>query len=101
MASKLLTAKRASKPVKSHKFSLDHRGEFDEVWVSNAFVHVERMGEKEYWLGIERKGMPRISIFTGVYRGKWYFNIFEDGVDGQSFQVQRPRQSERRKVQRG
>jgi hypothetical protein len=70
---------------------LDHRGEFDELWLRNALVHVERMNETGFWIGIELPNGERISINTGVYRGEWFFNIDEDG--GKHFSVRRPRNS--------
>lgn len=72
-------------------FSLDHCGEFDELWAANSFVHVERMDVTAFWIGIDSPGLPRIMINTGVQRGTWYFSVQEDKIDGQSLQVQRPR----------
>jgi len=79
------TAKRA------HRFRLDHRQEFDEVYLAEASVHIERMDETAFWMGIEAEGLPRLMVNTGVERGQWYFNVEEDEKDGKRFTVQRPR----------
>lgn len=76
---------------KQIRFKLDSEGEFDEVFISNASVHIERMNDTGFWIGIEGKGLPLLMVNTGVHRGKWFFNLEEDAIDGRSFQVQRPR----------
>lgn len=68
-------------------------GEFDEVWATDAFVHVERMSDTGFWIGIDEPGKPRLMINTGVHRGVWFFNVYEDSMDGKSFGVQRPRRA--------
>lgn len=78
-------------PTEHHWGDLDHKGEFDELWISDAFVHIERMNDTGFWMGLEAPGLPRVSVNTGVYRGKWYFNVYEDRKDGKSFSVERPR----------
>jgi len=76
---------------------LDHRGEFDELWVRNAYVHVERMDKTAFWIGIdiEDDRDHRLMVNTGVDRGVWYFNVEEEGGVGHSFTVRRPRSSTR------
>ncbi len=71
------------------QFTKDHRGEFDEVWLKNADVHVERMGARSFWIGINSPGGD-IMINTGIHDGEWYFNVSEDAVDGRFFAVRRP-----------
>ena len=79
-------------PKPKHKFTLDHLNEFDEVFVSNASVHIERMDEMCYYIGIEHKELPQLMIRTGVERGVWFFNIEVDSVEDHQFlSVQRPR----------
>lgn len=86
---------------KHRRFRLDDSGEFDEVCVKNAFVHIERMSESEFWGGIDPpkgSGLPEIMLFTGVTKGTWYFNVGEDCHDGsQHFSVRRPRKSRKAK----
>ena len=81
--------------MKRHKYGLDHRKEFDEVFIKNAHVHIERMHETCYWIGISTKDFPDLMINTGVEKGMWFFNIEEDSLKGKSFQVQRPRKPKR------
>lgn len=88
------------KPKKHHEFS-ETRGEFDEVWVKNAFVHIERMDDKAFWIGIDppkASGLPRIMLNTGVVNGQWYFNLEEDSLDGKRLEVSRPRGKRARKA---
>jgi hypothetical protein len=80
---------------KSHKFGLCDSGEFDEVFIKNAFVHIERMSDTAFWIGIEAKGLPMLMLNTGVHRGVWFFNIEEDAINGNWLTVQRPRKSKR------
>lgn len=92
MKTKSQDAKRLkSRSKRHHEFGLDHREEFDEVFVPNAFVHIERMNETGYWIGINAPGLPSLMINTGVHRGVWFFNVEEDAIGGQSFSVTRPR----------
>lgn len=79
--------------MKTHKFGLDHRGEFDEVFVKNASVHIERMGETAFWMRIDAPGLPSLMLNTGVHRGTWYFWGGEDSKQGQHFSIQRPRRT--------
>ncbi len=88
----LEVAERASK---RHEFSLDDFGEFDEVFVKNASVHIERMDETAYWIGIDAPGMASLMVNTGTVDGVWYFNVEEDSLDGRDFSVQRPRRPKR------
>jgi hypothetical protein len=81
--------------LKQHDFGLDHRDELDEVFVRNAFVHIERMNETGYWIGIDSPGRPHLMINTGVHGGKWFFNVEEDKIGGKYFNVERPRRKPR------
>jgi hypothetical protein len=89
---------------RSHNFRLDFRQEFDEVYVERATVHIERMDDACYWIGIDSKSLPSLRIFTGMQRGVWFFNIQEDSDEGRTFTVRRPRRcgagKSRRKVKR-
>ncbi len=76
------------------QFRLDSQGEFDEVFLASASVHIERMNDTGFWIGIDLPDGNRVSVNTGVDRGTWFFNVDEDGlIDGQNFSVQRPRRS--------
>ena len=82
---------------------LDHRGEFDEVFVSGASIHVERMDTTGFWIGIDKKGFPSLSIRTGVHRGVWYFNVarhsgLHDALPYKEWNIQRPRNSNKTKL---
>lgn len=82
-------------PQKHHKFT-EALGEFDEVWIRDAFVHIERMNDTGFWIGIDppkSSGLPRIMLNTGVHKGVWFFNLQEDSIGGKSLTVQRPRRS--------
>lgn len=77
---------------KRHELRQDSiRGEFDEVCVRNARIHIERMGTTAFWMQIDAKGLPSLVINTGVHRGVWYFDVWEDGPGGRSLNVERPR----------
>lgn len=82
---------------KEHEFGLDYRGELDEVFVRNAFVHVERMSRQCYWIGIYGEGMSPLRIFTGQHRGTWFFNLADDRVGGNEFIVKVVRRKKRRR----
>lgn len=79
--------------MKEHQWGrLDHNGEFDEMWIKNAFVHIERMNDTGFWIGIEAPGMPHISVNTGVHSGEWFFSVSEEkSGGGKFFRVTRPR----------
>lgn len=85
------------KAVRHHNLKLDHRGEFDEVFVKKASVQIERMDEKAFWIGIDAPGMPTLMINTGVYMGRWYFRVEEDAFEGKSFEIFRPAVTSRKK----
>lgn len=73
------------------KFSLDHRGEFDEVFLRNAAVHIERMNETGFWIGIDLPDGRRVSVNTGIESGNWFFNVEEDKLNGGKFHsINRP-----------
>lgn len=77
-----------------HRFGFGN-GEFDEVFVDNAFVHVERMNTRAWWIGItppKKSGLPRLMINTGIHDGEWYFNIEEDSLhpDAKFCRIARP-----------
>lgn len=81
---------------KLHQFSLDKDGELDEVFIKNAFVHIERMNDRGYWIGIyppDKSGLPKLMVNTGVHFGEWFFGLYEDSEDAkaQSFSTRRPR----------
>lgn len=61
---------------------LDHRGEFDELFVGSAEVHIERMNTRAFWIGIDVKDGPTIHINTGIANGKWFFRV--EDVDTES-----------------
>src|ERR1700689_5198421 len=89
-----------TKKQQHHKMHLDRiDNEFDEVWIANCDVHIERMNETGFWIGIDppnRSGLPGIMLNTGLYKGEWFFNIYEDCLgEPQSFEVRRPRSSKR------
>src|SRR6185437_10408306 len=80
-------------PEGNHEFSCPD-GELDEVFINNASVHIERMHETAFWIGISCEGKPPLMLNTGVHRGTWYFNVEVDSLeDPKSFYVQRPRSS--------
>ena len=84
---------------KHHDFSRQD-DELDEVFIRNASVHIERMDDTAFWIGIyppESSGFPSIMLNTGVYKGEWFFNVEEDCLDGpRDFIVRRPRYSKRK-----
>lgn len=83
--------KVADAGVVPHEFSCPD-GELDEVFIANAFVHIERMGDTAFWIGIEGENKPMLHLNTGVHRGQWYFNIEVDSNDEPHWlAVQRPR----------
>lgn len=93
---------RALGPVRSGKgypmsveFRLDESGEFDELCVPAAAIHVERMTETGFWIGIDLPDGNRIMINTGMFQGEWYFNVDEDVKDGKSFSVCSPKEKGR------
>lgn len=75
----------ADKPT---EFRQDADGSLDEVVAHDCFVHVERLGERHMWIGIEPKGGTRLMIDTGVEDGKWYFRVREDAEGGREFVAQ-------------
>ncbi len=76
---------------REHKFDCPD-GELDEVFIPNAFVHIERMDDTAFWIGIEGAGLPMLHLNTGVHRGVWFFNIEEDKAEaGRFLTVRRPR----------
>ncbi len=77
-------------PTQPVDFSFSPDGEFDELFLRDCSVHIERMNETGFWIGIDFAG-GRVTVNTGVYRGEWFFNVEEDTVGGQSAQVTRPR----------
>jgi len=44
-------------------------GSLDEVVASGAFVHLEQMSEKSWWLGIEKDGYRQV-VWFGIEKGK-------------------------------
>ena len=83
--------------LKRYEFRMAE-GEFDEVFIRNAEVHIERMDTTAFWIGIEAEGFAPLTLNTGVHRGTWFFNLEEDtelGDSGRFLQVQRPRNTPR------
>ena len=77
-----------------HNFSFatdcrDGRREFDETFLKDATVHIERMDECCFFIGIDAKGLPPLKLFTGIQEGQWFFNINEDRIDGEFISVRR------------
>ena len=81
--------------LKKHKFGMDHRGELNEVFLSKASVHIERMNERCYWIGIEAPGFVPLLVTTGIDGSIWFFNVEEDEIGGRFLQVQRSRRSKK------
>lgn len=77
-----------------HEFGMSE-DELDEVFIKDAHVHIERMDDTSFWIGIHATGMAPIMLNTGVCRGVWYFNVEEDSLDhkAQMLRIQRPRKS--------
>jgi hypothetical protein len=85
---------KARTPQKRHNFSFSMdldigRAEFDELFVENASVHIERMDEAAFFIGIDAKGFPGLLVNTGIQGGKWYFNVQEDVNAGRFISVHR------------
>lgn len=71
------------------EYRCDKSGEFDELFADGAYVHVERMADRAFWIGVER-GDQKVMINTGVNaEGDWYFNVEEDSLlpDSKSFSI--------------
>ena len=83
--------KTKMKKQQKHHLLYEARGEFDEMFVRNASVHIERMSETSFWIGIypsRASGLPGLMLNTGVCNGEWFFNIEEDCVmDSKSISV--------------
>lgn len=56
--------------------------EFDELFLKDATVHIERMNTRAFWIGIEAADGQRIHINTGVEDGKWFFRVEEVDAEG-------------------
>lgn len=67
----------------------DYRGEFDEAFIDARHVHIERMGNRGWWIGIWTKDGSQIHVNTGIHQGTWFFNVDEDEDSGLSTSVQR------------
>lgn len=63
-------------------------GELDEFFIDSASVHVERMDDACFWMGLGR-GKSLVSVRTGVEDGKWFFRVEDEGAD-KSFFIERP-----------
>lgn len=95
-----------SKPKKHHRLTFDKiAGEFDEAWISGADVHIERMSDTTFWIGItppEGSGLPTVMLNTGVHKGEWFFNLYEDCLDdAKDVTVRRPRNSKTKLPKKG
>lgn len=67
-------------PMKEHEYRSDSLGEFDEVGIANAFIHIERTDEMCFWIGIDSPGKPSIHIRTGIQDGMRRFRLEEDTI---------------------
>ena len=74
--------------VKAHKITTPN-GELDEVFVSGASVHVERLNEMCFWIGIDHPTLPSLNIRTGVEDRKWFFRLEEDSKATREFVIER------------
>lgn len=81
---------RKGKKSESVNPRMDHQGEFDELFLTNAYVHIERMGTRAFWIGIETPDGKRFCVNTGVYKDQWFFNVQEDQLSGEFWTVTRP-----------
>jgi hypothetical protein len=70
------------------RFELDRSGELDEVFFRNSDVHIERMADKAFWIGIDMQDGTHFAVNTGVEKGIWYFRI-EEGFGTVEHAVQR------------
>lgn len=67
-------------------------GEFDELFCANAFVHIERMDKRAFWMGITGPDGKDIMVNTGVTNdGIWFFNVDENWKGGERYEIQVPR----------
>lgn len=66
-------------------------GEFDELFAENATIHIERMDERAFWIGINLPNGEQVMVNTGIASRTWFFNVEEDAVGdtAQHFAVQR------------
>ncbi len=72
-------------------FSLDQDGELDEFF-ARGHIHVERMNDTGFWIGIETDDGERIHINTGLDGRTWFFNVERvSDANGELLRVQRPR----------
>ena len=78
-------------PKLSHYFKLDgcDPAEFDELFVSSATVHIERVAGMSYSMQITAPGLPDLRICTEVEKGRWFFSVEEDALNGAAFLVKR------------
>lgn len=44
-------------------------GSLDEVVASDAFVHLEQMSDKSWWLGVQKDGYRQV-VWFGIEKGK-------------------------------
>jgi hypothetical protein len=64
--------------VKYNEVRLDMDGEFDELVVTDAFVHIERMSSTGFWMAVTpREGMPYALRF-GFEEGVFYVRLNEE-----------------------
>jgi len=71
---------------------LDQNGQLDELLCDGANIHLERMGDTSWWMGIALPNGRYISVNFGAVnkRAKFYLNIQEDGDDGAFYQGDSP-----------
>lgn len=72
------------------EFREDSDGEIDEVIVTDAHVHIEKMDRAQVWIGIDPAGSTnRINVNIGIEEGAWYLNVEEEGT-GRSYSTTVP-----------
>lgn len=66
----------------------DGNGEFDELWATNADIHIERMNATGWWMGIDLPNGDKWMLNFGAVnqRAKFFFNVEKDSLsDEQCF----------------
>lgn len=79
--------------ARDHKYGTSlGLGEFDELWSSEASVHIERMDKRAFWMGIYLPDKRSVMVNTGVtHSGIWFFNVDENWHEGRRYEIQVPR----------
>lgn len=62
-------------------------GQLDEFFAENAFIHIERMGDASWWIGIDLPDGQHWMINFGTVnrRAKVVFTIEKDSVEDPQF----------------